>query len=101
LSGLPEGGDVSDWFDAGHDSEELKRLVTDAPRWKPQAPTDDQVLEAGDAAALGELARHAHLRGTLDPQVAGAMRLVAKALGVSAERLAEAVREALAAETSV
>jgi putative DNA primase/helicase len=101
LPGLPEGGDVSDWLDAGHDSEELKRLVTDAPRWKPQAPTDDQVLEAGDAAVLGELARHAHLRGTLDPNVAGAMRLVAKALGVSAERLADAVREALAAETSV
>jgi hypothetical protein len=100
LPGLSEGGDVGDWFDAGHDSEELKRLVTDAPRWK-QAPTDDQVLEAGDAAVLGELARHAHHRGTLDPQVAGAMRLVAKALGVSAERLADAVREALTAETSV
>jgi putative DNA primase/helicase len=102
LPGLSEGGDVSDWFDAGHDSEALKRLVTDAPRWEPQAaPVDDQVLEADDAAVLGELARHAHHRGTLDPQVAGAMRLVAKALGVSAERLADAVREALAAETSV
>jgi putative DNA primase/helicase len=99
LPGLSEGGDVSDWFEAGHDSEELKRLVTETPRWKPQAPTDDQVREAGDAAMLGELARHAHLRGTLDPNVAGAMRLVAKALGVSAERLADAVREALAAET--
>lgn len=99
LPGLSEGGDISDWFDAGHDSEELKRLVTDAPRWEPQAPTNEQVVEAGDAAVLGELARHAHLRGTLDPQVAGAMRLVAKALGVSAERLADAVREALAAQT--
>jgi hypothetical protein len=102
LPGLSEGGDVSDWLDAGHDADELKRLVTDAPRWKPQAvPADDQVLEPGDAAVLGELARHAHLRGSLDQHVADAMRVVAKALGVSPERLAAAVKEALAAESSV
>jgi hypothetical protein len=95
LPGLSDGGDISDWLD-GHDVEELKRLVTQTPSWKPTAtsdpPADDQLR--ADAAALGELARHAHLRGTLDPHVAGAMRLVAKALGVSAARLAEAVREA-------
>jgi hypothetical protein len=102
LPGLSEGGDVSDWLDSGREVDELKRLVTETPRRKPSPSSRDTLSfdqSRSDAAVLGQLARHAHLRGTLDPQVAGAMRMVAKALGVSTERLAEAVRESLAAET--
>ncbi len=102
LPGLSEGGDISDWLDSGHDVEELKRLVTETPRWKPTAtpntPADDQLR--ADAAVLGELARHAHLRGTLDPRIASAIRLVGEAVGVSRERLAEAARAALETEGS-
>jgi hypothetical protein len=43
LPGLPpvlekHGEDVSDWLDAGHSADELRRLVTEAPRWTPAAP---------------------------------------------------------------
>jgi hypothetical protein len=68
----------------------------------PMAPHGRPALESlGDdrtASMLGELARLAHVRGKLDPRVAGAVRIVAEALGVSAERLTEAVRAALATE---
>ena len=51
------------------------------------------------ADMLGEIARLAHVRGRLDPQVAGALRLVAAAVDVSAERLQDAVRDALETDT--
>jgi hypothetical protein len=50
------------------------------------------------ACMLAELARQAHVRGRLDTQVAGALRLVAAAVDVSTEHLREAVRDALATE---
>jgi hypothetical protein len=56
---------------------------------------DDQV-----AALLGELARLAKVRNTLDKPVATALRALAAAVGVSPERLTEAVRAALATEES-
>jgi hypothetical protein len=70
----------------------------------PMAPHGRPALESfGDdrtAAMLGELARLASVRGRLDTQVAAAMRLVATAVDVSAERLREAVRSALETETA-
>lgn len=54
---------------------------------------DDRV-----AAQLGELARLAKARGTLDKPVATALKAVAAAVGVSPERLTEAARAALATE---
>jgi hypothetical protein len=56
---------------------------------------DDQV-----AALLGELARLARVRNTLDKPVANALKALAAAVGVSPARLVEAVRGALAAEES-
>lgn len=56
---------------------------------------DDRV-----AALLGELARLSRVRGTLDKPVATALRALAAAVGVSPERLTEAVRGALATEES-
>lgn len=50
------------------------------------------------ACMLAELARLAHVRGLLDTSVAGALRLVAAAVDVSADRLREAVRDALETE---
>ena len=35
LPDLPEGGDVSDWLDAGHDADDLRRLAEAAPVWQP------------------------------------------------------------------
>jgi CHC2 zinc finger len=68
----------------------------------PMASHGRPALESfGDdrtAAMLGELARLASVRGRLDAQIAGAMRLVSAAVDVSPERLAEAVRAALATE---
>jgi AAA domain len=37
LPGLPDRGDVSDWLDAGHSSEELIEACTAAPPWKAAA----------------------------------------------------------------
>jgi hypothetical protein len=56
---------------------------------------DDQT-----ASLLGELARLAKVRGTLDKAVATALKALASAVGVSPERLTEAVRGALATEES-
>ncbi len=35
LMGVPEHGDVSDWFAQGHTSEELRALIEDTPAWSP------------------------------------------------------------------
>jgi len=42
LSGLPENGDVSDWLDAGHSLDELRKLAIDAPEWRPPTAKEDQ-----------------------------------------------------------
>ena len=52
------------------------------------------------ADMLAEIARLAHVRGRLDVHVAGALRLVAAAVDVSAERLQESVRDAIELERS-
>ena len=36
LPNLPEGGDLSDWLDAGHTSEEFFALVEDSPAYDPE-----------------------------------------------------------------
>jgi hypothetical protein len=68
----------------------------------PMGPNGRPALECmGDdraAAILGELARLARVRGTLDRPVGTALKAVAAAVGVSPERLTEAARAALATE---
>lgn len=39
LPGLPPGGDVSDWLDAGHTTKELLEVVANTPVWLP--PKED------------------------------------------------------------
>jgi hypothetical protein len=68
----------------------------------PMGPNGRPALESfGDdrtAALLGEVARLARVRGTLDKPVGAALKLVAEAVGVSREHLAEAARAALETE---
>jgi hypothetical protein len=68
----------------------------------PMGPNGRPTLECmGDdrvAALLGELARLAKVRGTLDKRIGAALKVVGEAVGVSSERLAEAARAALATE---
>jgi putative DNA primase/helicase len=40
LTGLYEGGDVSDWIDEGGTIEELERLAEDTPEWSPKKQTE-------------------------------------------------------------
>jgi len=51
LPDLPEGGDVSDWLDAGHTVDELKARVASAQRWTPA------VSPIGDGASSGSAVR--------------------------------------------
>lgn len=39
LPGLPDKGDVSDWFAAGGTREELIKIITDSPQWQPPTPS--------------------------------------------------------------
>ena len=68
----------------------------------PMGPHGHPALESfGDpvvASMLAELARLAHVRGTLDKRIGAALRVVGEAVGVSSERLGEAARAALATE---
>jgi len=46
LPGLPEKGDLSDWFDAGGTAEELRHLIMQAPEWRPG--TTDETFDDYD-----------------------------------------------------
>ena len=37
LPGLSEGGDVSDWLDAGHSGDDLVEKAFDTPLWQPRS----------------------------------------------------------------
>lgn len=52
LPGLPEGGDVSDWLDAGGDVGELFGLVKAADEWKPPPATPKTPAPAGGVTRL-------------------------------------------------
>jgi enoyl-CoA hydratase/carnithine racemase len=38
LPGLSRGGDVSDWFNAGNNSDDLSKVALDSPRWDQLLP---------------------------------------------------------------
>ena len=54
LPGLPAGGDVSDWLDAGGTADKLAQLIADAPAWEPGA--DAGPSDARSAEPAGVLA---------------------------------------------
>jgi hypothetical protein len=72
-----------------------KGTITMNPQGRPALASfgDDQV-----AALLGEVARLAYVRGTLDKRITAALRLVSEACGVDHIGLALAVDAALAME---
>ena len=51
LPGLPKGGDVVDWFAAGHTDEDLLRLVAETPAWVPPSQSD---VGTGEDARCGD-----------------------------------------------
>ena len=50
LPGLPEKGDVSDWFAAGHTADQLSRLIAEAPEWALRAPFRRSETPSGPAS---------------------------------------------------
>jgi hypothetical protein len=72
-----------------------KGAITMNPNGRPALASfgDDQV-----AAMLGELARLARVRGTLDKWIVDALRVVGESVGVSREQLAGAARAAISTE---
>jgi putative DNA primase/helicase len=52
LSGLPDKGDVFDWFEQGHAADELKATIESAAEWEPAAdaepPDGVQLIRASD-----------------------------------------------------
>jgi len=54
LPDLPDKGDVSDWLDAGHDTEELVRLAEACPVWTPVAEHQDHGAGPEDAEVRHE-----------------------------------------------
>jgi hypothetical protein len=51
LPGLGEGGDVSDWLEAGHTRAELEDVCYSAPNWEPESASSSSTL-ALEAASL-------------------------------------------------
>ena len=45
---IPNGGDVSDYLDAGHSREQLDALIEQAPTWAPQAETREKAANGQD-----------------------------------------------------
>lgn len=96
---MSAGLSFTDLFPPGHRERFKPRLwkggIPMAPHGRPALASfgDDQA-----AALLGELARLARVRDTLDTRVVEQLRGVAQAVGVSRERLAEAARAALATD---
>jgi RecA-family ATPase len=43
LPGLAEGGDISDWLDAGHTAEEFEDTCYRAPEWTPETPVAENI----------------------------------------------------------
>jgi putative DNA primase/helicase len=53
LPGLPDKGDVSDWLDAGHTSDELIALAEAAPQWK--APLKDRQKQLSQVGIISDI----------------------------------------------
>jgi putative DNA primase/helicase len=52
LPGLPEEGDVSDWFDAGNSVDDLLRIVNETPEWESPSSSADTPDEFDDVGTL-------------------------------------------------
>ena len=65
LPGLPDHGDVSDWLDSGHCSEDLVDVCFDTPLWEPTTatgtPEDACVNNSDDTTPLEQTDRAASI----------------------------------------
>jgi hypothetical protein len=64
LPGLPDHGDVSDWLDSGHSSEELVDVCFDTPLWEPTTATgtpEDACINNFDTTPLEQTDRAASI----------------------------------------
>jgi hypothetical protein len=52
LPDLPEGGDVSDWINAGNSVDDLLRIVDETPQWEPPSSTADTPDEFNEVGIL-------------------------------------------------
>lgn len=52
LPDLPEGGDVSDWLNAGNSVDDLLRIVDETPQWEPPSSTADTPDQFDDVGTL-------------------------------------------------
>lgn len=102
LPGLPAKGDVSDWLDAGHSVDELKRLAADATAPADEAqsadgeasPPDDDATPPPDASNSDDDAEIARL-AALSPLAYDRQRTAAaKRLGIRGETLDKQVKAA-------
>jgi len=83
-----------------HNEHAFTEAVEFLGLWRSEiagVPIEDR-RDTGAADTIAALVRVAHDRGQLGAGVAASFKDVAAAVGVSAERLAEAVRDALGAE---
>ena len=44
FAGLPVGGDLVDWLDAGHDGDDLRALIDATPLWDPGAEERERLM---------------------------------------------------------
>lgn len=65
LPGLPDKGDVSDFFDAGGTVEQLDKLVADAPNWDPQTKESEETEPDGTNAGTAQICNA--VPGKLEP----------------------------------
>lgn len=63
LAGLPPGGDVVDWLDAGHTIERLREIAAAAPTWKPGAAEQRRAAHKREQSKIRMRVHRAHRRG--------------------------------------
>ena len=81
LPALPDGGDVSDWLDAGHTVEDLERLAREVPLWQPRS--DGMAADADESAVVPLRPRLQFPLLALPDSIAAFVEEVAAALHVS------------------
>lgn len=85
LPGLPaKGDDVSDWLDAGHTVEDLRRLAAEAPAWQPEAA--DATATEAEPVGDDEKAEPVNSRAAVADRREGTLRDRPAVLRVAVQR---------------
>lgn len=83
LPGLPEKGDIIDWFKMpGNDKERLQALMNDAPEWKPEQPTAQSVAFISvETLVKMDLPPREHILYPIIPEQGSAMLFAPRGIG--------------------